>query len=273
MIAYVKGIAEELISYLSQNLQQEKVIDLVPVLAEELNRLDPRDFEVGAQGDFVRARLEIRKLGKMPPEAWAHLFSFLEGARFQGNVHQLPEDIAKRIAHIKSAFKNISAVLDKYAGMGSNAVVRSFAFVSNADLRGIIERDYKELSQILLPGLAWKSAVVIAGSILEAILFDRLADAKWNAAAVASSAAHTKGKPPKPIPMNDWTLQTLIDIAVEIKLLPKDPADTIHQVLRDYRNFVHPKKEIRAAHPCTEAEAMLATGALDSVCNYVEKHP
>ena len=39
----------------------------------------------------------------------------------------------------------------------------------------------------------------------------------------------------------------LIDVAVDIGRLPADAADTIHQVLRDYRNFVQPKKEIRAA--------------------------
>ena len=73
--------------------------------------------------------------------------------------------------------------------------------------------------------------------------------------------------------MDDWRLENLIDIAVNINMLPRDPADTIHRVLRDYRNFVHPKKEIRAAHACTEAEAMLSIGALDSVCNYLEAHP
>jgi hypothetical protein len=37
--------------------------------------------------------------------------------------------------------------------------------------------------------------------------------------------------------------------------------------LRDYRNFVHPKKELRAQHPCTEAEALMSVGALEGVCN------
>jgi hypothetical protein len=113
----------------------------------------------------------------------------------------------------------------------------------------------------VFPDGAWKSVVVLAGSILEAILFDRLADPKWNAAAFASTVV-PKYKGNKKA-MDDWKLETLIDIAVDIKLLPKDPATTIHQVLRDYRNFVHPKKEIRAAHACGEAEAMMAVGALN----------
>jgi hypothetical protein len=73
--------------------------------------------------------------------------------------------------------------------------------------------------------------------------------------------------------MARWTLENLINIAVDIKMLPTETANTIHQVLRDYRNFVHPKKEVRSLNPCGESEAMLSVGALDSVCNYIEKNP
>ena len=45
---------------------------------------------------------------------------------------------------------------------------------SDPVLRAIIERDYKKLSQTLMPDCAWKNAVVIAGSILEAVLYDLL---------------------------------------------------------------------------------------------------
>jgi hypothetical protein len=51
--------------------------------------------------------------------------------------------------------------------------------------------------------------------------------------------------------------------------LPEERGDTIDQVLRDYRNFVHPRKELKAAHQCTEAEAYVARGALDGVCNHL----
>jgi hypothetical protein len=52
--------------------------------------------------------------------------------------------------------------------------------------------------------------------------------------------------------------------------MPQARAASIDQVLRDYRNFVHPRKELKAAHHCTEAEATLAKGALDVVCNHLE---
>jgi hypothetical protein len=155
------------------------------------------------------------------------------------------------------------AVLDLYAGIGSQASLRSFAFVTDPDLRSIIERDYKELSLILLPGRAWKSTVVMAGSILEAILTDVLKNPANIARATSAAAAPKR----KNLAAGEWKLHDLIKVSVELGLLPSDRATAFDQILRDYRNFVHPLKEIRAAHPCTEAEAHMSWGALEAVCN------
>ncbi len=46
--------------------------------------------------------------------------------------------------------------------------------------------------------------------------------------------------------------------------------EPIDQVLRDYRNFVHPKKELKAQHSCDEAEAFMSVGALEGVCNILK---
>lgn len=233
MIAYIKNFITEL---------REKSRHYRPELAEvleEINRLDPRDFEAAFQAKFMFARQALRSVV----------------TRAGPNINE----------HSERALLDVLEVLDHYRGEGSRAVSRSFAFVANPDLRGIIERDYAELQLTLFPGHAWKSTVVMAGSILEAILYDRLCDPKWITKANVS-AKKGNGN----LPGARWDLETFIDVAVEIGLLPKDPADTIHQVLRKYRNFIHPRVEIRAAHACTEAEGDLAKGALGSVCNYLE---
>jgi hypothetical protein len=213
-------------------------------LTRELDTLDARDFEPAAQCEFLV---------------------------FRANIRRISQGTARSIDAIEEWPPRLLPLLDAYRGPGSFGVSRSFAYLHDAGLRGIVERDYAELSAKLFPSGAWKSTVILAGSILEATLFDRLTHPAWIAKTNASA------KVPKhkgvPVPIDEWKLSHLIDVAVHIGRLPKDPADTIHQVLRDYRNFVHPKKEIRAAHACTEAEGMLAKGALDSVCNYLEANP
>jgi hypothetical protein len=216
-------------------------------LYEELRRFDPRDFDPAVQALLVQSRYSLRFATES-----------MKGAHSQ---------------QMKTVLAQIIQVFENFRGQGSGGIRRTFSFIADAALRQIVERDYAELTLKLFPDGAWKSSVIMAGSILEAILFDRVADAKWNSTALASAKVPLEKKTNSKRPMDEWTLENLIDIAVDINLLPKDPANTIHQVLRDYRNFVHPKKEIRAAHACTEAEAMLAVGALNSVCNYLDPHP
>jgi hypothetical protein len=219
---------------------------LLKGIREELDRLDPRDFLPAAQHDFVVWRTQLRPWTEQP-------------ARGRG---EQPLELAVALA----------AILDSYGGEGSQAETKDFVFVQDADLREIVVRDYKELSLKLFPAGAWKSTVVMAGSILEAILFDQLENdpAKKALALAAASAPRVKGGAVI-TDISEWKLFKLIEVSVEIGVLNPDRAKSIDQVLRDYRNFVHPKKEIRAQHPCTEAEALMAKGALDGVYNHL--HP
>ena len=87
-------------------------------------------------------------------------------------------------------------------------------------------------------------------------------------------APHTKtGGPVRDITKDSsrhrYTLENLIDVAVDIGELPPDGKETIHKVIRDYRNFIHPKAEIRASSPCGEAQAMLSLGALNAIVDHI----
>jgi hypothetical protein len=312
MIAYIQQIVRDLLPRF-QLPEQEKLLDVserFQGLAEELNRLDPRDFLPATQFAFFEARLQVRFLARPHAHQWLNDLYVLkehEARRLRQNAnltdirkeHNLAggvppelipavlqsemEESVKAIIEIRSRFdsvaeicKRVDDLLESHAGMGSQAVTRSFVFVQNADLRTIIERDYRELSLVLLPAYAWKSAVILAGSILEAILYDLLTcnPARIQAAIQSKKASKKKGGAVRDIAKNTaedkWDLEHLIATAIDLNLIPVDRGKTIDQALRDYRNFVHPRKEIRAAHPCTEAEAMLAKGALDGVCNHLE---
>lgn len=302
MIAYVQQLAEDL----SQRLGDEEFgLDFTSrfeVLAEELDRLDPRDFAASAQYRFVDSRRLVRKCAFVSQAEW-RLFAeaanpidpnrdyliplrmIAEQVEFPRNDidHELrPGRSAERAAwllsrHVQELCQRVSKLVTEYAGAGSHSETRSFAFVANAELRAIVERDYKELSLSLYPGRAWKSTVVMAGSILEAILYDQLTrDAGRRVSAMAAIAAPPrKGGGKRDISVNagddEWNLKSLIAVSLELGIV--EPADdkVIHQVLRDYRNFIHPAKEIRDDRQLTEAKAMLAKGALDDVCDHLEK--
>jgi hypothetical protein len=245
MTAYIKQLIDELPV---QKIEDQFVMQShVAAIADELSRLDPRDFDPAARAGIVQARANL------------NYFGYEKGGT--GSV-------------INSVLQKLRPLLDQYAGEGSSGVRRSFAYIADADLRKIIERDYNELTNKLFPDEAWKSTVIMAGSILESILFAVLSDPKRVAKTNASSkGAKAKGGIPIDITADpdSWKLIHLIEAAVDTGVLPQARADTIDQVLREYRNFVHPQKELKAKHDCTEAEAGLAKYGLDGVCDHLAK--
>jgi len=237
MTAHISQLIHDLLKTPERGPEQYCIMQAI---AEELGTLDSRDF---------------------PPHARYLFVSMRARCRYAAGAVQLVNGILKTL-------EALPKVLDVYGGVGSHIQTRSFDFIADPGLKAIVIRDYRELDCILFPSHAWKSTVIMAGSILEAILYDLLvSDRKINARACAAPSA------PKKLSLDraEWKLCHLIDVASEIELLPPSRAASIDQVLRDYRNFVHPNKEIKSEHQCTEAEALMAKGALDGVCNHLSK--
>jgi hypothetical protein len=237
VIEYIKRLIQELSGFESPP-DAHVYYPLFEAVVEEINRLDPRDFLPDAQFYFTFTRASLR--GRL--------------------AHRKLRTDFDEVRHTCWA---LLKRLELYGGDGSGAVTRSFSFIADAQLRAIIERDYRELTLYLFPAGAWKSTVVMAGSILEALLHDALSrDPATLAAAQANLHAPQK-------PIEKWTLHQLIEVAAALDLIPQTRLKAIDQSLRDYRNYVHPSVEIRTGYPCTEAEALLAKGALDSVLNHL----
>ncbi len=105
---------------------------------------------------------------------------------------------------------------------------------------------------------------------LEAVLSDILSGGHYYTAAMSSTKTPRRNGFPLDIKEKEWKLINLIEVSVEVGVIPETRAKAIDQILSDFRNFIHPKKELRAMHSCSEAEAFLAKGALDSILNHLE---
>lgn len=241
MIAYIKQIAALIIA----SKEPAERFRYTKALSEELDRLDPREFVPEARFPFVRCRTEARHLASSPGLGMPSLLV----------------DLAR----------DVDSLVEKYQVAGPGTAIRSFRWLTAVGLSDIIARDYAELSNVLLPDSAWKSTVIMAGSILEAILLDLLTQDPTRFAAARTSSKAPRDGSGTVKHEDSWTLYNLIEIAVDIGVLPSDRAKTFDQVLRDYRNFVHPRKEIRAKHACSEGEALMAKGALDAVCDHFDR--
>src|SRR5438552_2522879 len=100
MIAYIKEWAAHLIRSLCEERPATEIFERVHVLAEELNRLDPRDFVVEAQFQFLEARLAIRRWARENPQEWQwwsqHLSQLRLEERALASVEEPPPELLAR---------------------------------------------------------------------------------------------------------------------------------------------------------------------------------
>lgn len=130
---------------------------------------------------------------------------------------------------------------------------RSFHFITDYKLRKILERDYQEIQRDIIAA-SWKSAIILSGGSIEAVLLDLLTK--------NSSLAKTSSKAPIESDFSKWDLDSLINVAVDIKLVNDQVAKLSHTV-REYRNLIHPGREIRSGLKVEPEEAKIAIQVLN----------
>lgn len=111
--------------------------------------------------------------------------------------------------------------------------------MTNEDLKKILARDYKEL-RLLLKARAYKSAVVMCGSILEAVLVAVLQNNDETLIHDKFSEIFHKAAPP----LNEWELHQLIKVSAKAGILNEN-AGLKADLLRNYRNLIHPMVQHR----------------------------
>lgn len=130
---------------------------------------------------------------------------------------------------------------------------KSFHFISNTDIRKIVERDYLEIQRSVIAS-NWKSTILLCGGSIEAILLDLLGS--------KSSEIIESLKAPPESDINKWDLNNLIEVAVDRKLVDAGMATLSHSV-REYRNLIHPGVEIRKGLKIEPEEAKIALEVLN----------
>ncbi len=127
------------------------------------------------------------------------------------------------------------------------------SFVSDDKLRGMVKRDRWELDQCLQHGL-WKSAIVLAGSLVEAVLADYFL------------TISPKRRTPEEVLKAG--LASLIDWAANDRLISSQTKQ-LSTVLRHYRNLIHPGRERREEQDCDGETAQVANILLGKIAGAI----
>lgn len=86
------------------------------------------------------------------------------------------------------------------------------------------------------------SATVMMGGLLEALLLARV-NHESNKEPIFQATTAPKDKNGQPKPLPEWTLKSYIDVSRELGWISVSAKD-VGEVLRDYRNYIHPFKQL-----------------------------
>jgi hypothetical protein len=137
------------------------------------------------------------------------------------------------------------------------ALPGEFSFIRNDELRQLLEADWKE-AQVVHEAKAWKSCVILCGSILEGMLFDILSRDEPKTLMSYRSLPSTTRPASK---LSNLNLAALVDIASDLKILPPGTFHLGH-ALRHSRNLVHPEKLLREKVEVLEEDANIALSSV-----------
>lgn len=107
--------------------------------------------------------------------------------------------------------------------------METFDFISDNRLRIILERDYTELNKCY-ESACYKSVLILSGSLIEAVIVEFLLN--------QLPSGYTEKK------ILNLSLGDLIDLALSVKLID-DRIKSLSTVVKNYRNLIHPGREIR----------------------------
>jgi len=139
----------------------------------------------------------------------------------------------------------------------------SLTFVHDPVLRESLRIDISAANHDLANG-EWKSATVMAASVVEALLLDALQKQHPNAIAGVRPGVIARGINVPNTPLDEWTLRPFIEIALDLQLIEARTAIQTRQAA-DYRNLIHPGRAQRLGAQCNRGTALAAMSALEFV--------
>lgn len=144
-------------------------------------------------------------------------------------------------------------------------------FIDDLELKNSLIIDYAIINKAL-SNQEWKSATVLAGSLIEALLL--WAINKASRSNLQEVLKKLKGDKRLSNKINEkpeyWLLADYAVVSHGLELITKN---TLDQVLlaKDFRNFIHPGREVRLNQKCNRGTAYVAIAAVELVINNVSK--
>jgi hypothetical protein len=154
----------------------------------------------------------------------------------------LIKDVNKKLGALRAEHAIVLANAPSPAPQSTTDTAPSFSpLISDPKMQAILTRRWQECSVCVNSG-APLAATVMMGGLLEGLLLAKINQLTDKSIVFSSAAAPVDKRTGKSLPLKEWGLKNFIDAAFELLWITKTTKD-VGEVLRDYRNYIHPQKE------------------------------
>lgn len=130
----------------------------------------------------------------------------------------------------------------------------------------ILQRRWSEVQRCIATR-ANLAATVMMGGLLESLLLARI-NASPDKSGVFAAKAAPRDKGGKPLSLPNWKLVHMVEVAHELAWVTKSAKD-VGNVLRDFRNYIHPHKEFTDGVLILEEDARMFWEVTKSISRHV----
>ncbi len=190
-------------------------------------------------------------------------------------------DRATSVKKYEAWFKNLRSELSQLRGQAvgparlsvatADAPPNFDALVPDPAMRAILTRRWKECTICVTTG-APLAATVMMGGLLESLLLARVHRESDKSKVLHAKSAPKDVKTGKPLMLQEWTLRHYIDVAHELGWISAAARD-VGEVVRDYRNYVHPHKELTHEVSLSDHDAFLFWGVSKGISRQLLEAP
>ena len=164
------------------------------------------------------------------------------------------QEVLKRLRDSLIALQ--SHVLASPPKFGAHVTKIDFSpLVPDVRMRHILENRWEEIVKCLECN-APLAATIMMGGLLEALFLAQVNRVVDKGSIFKAKSAPRDSKTTKTLPLNEWTLNAYIEVGAELGWITK-PAKEIGIVLRNYRNFIHPERELSTGITLTLEDAIM----------------
>ena len=164
----------------------------------------------------------------------------------------------------------IRRLLEKCPDQAIPETIRVLEFMVDEAMREELRQDLASI-EFQMHNQQWKAAMVLSGSVAEALILERLqqisADDIQEAIKELRSTNDLTKKPPSDI--TRWTLTQYVQVAFSLNIV-SERTKNLTLIGGDYRNLIHPGKAARENAMCSKAAALSVVASVESIVEDLE---